>query len=265
LNSLLAGDLSMAKALAYSLNGAEAIMAARLAGQGFTGPLASLEWLFEKVARASPGSISLALELSDWRCERASLKRYPIQYALQAPVEAAVELHAKIKGRLDQIVGIVATMKTAQLANIADPSKFRPANRETADHSLPACIAMALADGNLTEKQFARDRFRDAEIVSLLGKIKAVGSEDLNRRFPRGRPALLEVELADGTHHRAEIEVPLGDAARPFDDKAVAEKFLELAVPVIGSSGARTAIEVVDRLDRLATIEPLIRLLRRSS
>jgi len=31
-----------------------------------------------------------------------------------------IELYAKIRGRLDQIVGIVATMKTAQPANIAD-------------------------------------------------------------------------------------------------------------------------------------------------
>ena len=265
LNSLLAGDLSMAKALAYSLSGAEAITAARLAGKGYTGPLASLEWVFEKVAKAQPGSITLPLELSDWRCERASLKRYPIQYALQAPVEAAIELHAKLKGRMDQITGIVATMRPAQLSNIADPSKFRPANRETADHSLPACVAMALADGKLTDQQFEHGRFRDVDIVALLGKTKAVGSEDLNQRFPKGRPAVIEVELADGTRHRAEVEVPLGDATRPFDDKAVAEKFLELAEPAIGSSGARMATDVVERLDTLATIEPLIQVLRRSS
>jgi 2-methylcitrate dehydratase len=264
LNSLLAGDLSMAKALAYSLSGAEAITAARLAGQGFTGPLASLEWVFEKLAQAKPGSISLPLELSDWRCERASLKRYPIQYALQAPVEAAIELHAKLAGRLDQVAGIVAAMRPAQLANIADPSKFRPANRETADHSLPACVAMALADGKLTDEQFARERFRDADIVALLGKTKAVGNEDLNQRFPRGRPAAIEVELADGTRHRAEVDVPLGDAERPFDEKTVTEKFRELAGPAIGATGVQKVVALVDRLDTLATLEPLMAALRRS-
>ena len=263
LNSLLAGDLSMAKALAYSLSGAEGITAARLAGQGFTGPLASIEWLFEKVAQTKPGSISLPLDPSDWRCERASLKRYPVQYALQAPVEAAVELHAKLKGKLDQITGIVATMRPPQLGNIADPSKFKPANRETADHSLPACVAMALADGKLTDHQFEHGRFRDADIVALLGKTKAVGSEDLNQRFPKGRPAVIEVELADGTRHRAETDVPLGDAARPFDDNTVAEKFREQAEPAIGAAGARNVIEVVDRLDTLATLEPLMSALRR--
>jgi 2-methylcitrate dehydratase len=221
--------------------------------------------VFEKLAQAKPGSIRLALELSDWRCERASLKRYPIQYALQAPVEAAVELHAKLQGRLDQVAGIAATMRPAQLANIADPSKFRPQNRETADHSLPACVAMALADGKLTDQQFARERFRDADIVALLGKTKVAGSEDLNARFPRGRPAVIEVALADGTRHRVDVDVPLGDAARPFDAKTVTEKFRELAEPAIGVAGVQRVTELVDKLDTLTTLEPLMAALRRSS
>jgi 2-methylcitrate dehydratase len=265
LNSLLAGDLSMAKALAYALSGAEAITAARLAGKGFTGPLASLEWVFEKLAQAKPGAITLPLELADWRVARASLKRYPIQYALQGPVEAAVTLHGKLKGRLDQITAIVATMRPAQLANIADPAKFKPANRETADHSLPACVVMALADGKLTDAQFEHGRFRDADIVRLLDKTKAAGSEELNQRFPRGRPAIVEVTLADGTTHRAAVDVPLGDATRPFDDAALMGKFREQAEPVIGTAGAQKVAELVNRLETLESLAPLMQALRKVS
>jgi 2-methylcitrate dehydratase len=124
---------------------------------------------------------------------------------------------------------------------------------------------MALADGELTEAQFAHDRFRAADIVALLGKTKATGSEDLNQRFPRGRPAIVEVALADGTRHRSEVEVPLGDAARPFDQKALFEKFREQAEPVIGAAGAQKVAELVDRLDTLPALDPLMRALRRSS
>ena len=265
LNSLLAGDLSMAKALAYALSGAEGITAARLAGAGFTGPLASFEWLFNKVAQAKPGSITLPLEMSDWRVERASLKRYPIQYALQAPVEAAVELSGKLKGKLDQIVAIEATMRPSQLGNIADPAKFKPANRETADHSLPACVAMALVDGKLTDQQFEHGRFRDADIVALLGKSKATPSEELNQRFPRGRPAVIEVTLTNGTKDRAAVDVPLGDASRPFDEKTVTTKFREQAEPVIGAAGAERVAALVEKLDTLPTLSPLMQALRRAS
>lgn len=264
LNALLAGDLSMAKALAYALSGAEGITAARLAGQGFTGPLASFEWLFEKMAQAKPGSITLPLEMSDWRIERASLKRFPIQYALQAPVEAAVALSGKLKGKLDKIVAIEAMMRPSQLGNIADPAKFKPANRETADHSLPACVAMALADGKLTDQQFEHGRFRDADIVALLGKSKATRSEALDQRFPTGRPAIVEVTLADGTKERAAVDVPLGDARRPFDEKTVTAKFREQAEPVIGAAGAQRVAELTDKLDTLPTLAPLMLALRRA-
>src|SRR5581483_6349318 len=209
--------------------------------------------------------ITLPLEMSDWRCERASLKRYPVQYALQAPVEAAVELSLKLKGRLDKVVAIETTMRPPQLANIADPAKFKPANRETADHSLPACVAMALADGKLTDQQFEHGRFRDADIVALLGKSKATPSEELNQRFPRGRPAVIEVTLADGSKERAAVDVPLGDASRPFDDKTVRAKFREQAEPVIGAAGAQRVAELVDQLDTLPNLAPLMQALRRTS
>ena len=264
LNALLAGDLSMAKALAYALSGAEGITAARLAGAGFTGPLASFEWLFGKVAQATPGSITLPLEMSDWRIERASLKRYPVQYALQAPVEAAVALSGKLNGKRDKIVAIEAMMRPSQLGNIADPAKFKPANRETADHSLPACVAMALTDGRLTDQQLEHGRFRDADIVALLGKSKATPSEELNQRFPTGRPAVIEVTLADGTKERAAVDVPLGDARHPFDEKTVMAKFREQAEPVIGAAGAQRVGELIDGLDTLPTLAPLMQALRRA-
>ena len=122
---------------------------------------------------------------------------------------------------------------------------------------------MAITDGKLTDQQFERNRFKDADIVALLGKTKAVGSDDLNQRFPRGRPAIIEVELADGTRHRAEIDVPLGDAARPFDEKTVTAKFRELADPIIGAAGARRVVELVENLDTLTSLEPLMSALRR--
>jgi len=124
---------------------------------------------------------------------------------------------------------------------------------------------MALADGKLTEEQFAHDRFRSPDIVALLGKTKTVGSDELNQRFPRGRPAVIEVELADGMKLRAAIDVPLGDAARPFDEPTVTAKFREQAEPAIGAEGAGKVIALVDKLDTLPTLDPLMQALKRTS
>jgi hypothetical protein len=54
--------------------------------------------------------------------------------------------------------------------------------------------------------------------------------------------------------HRVDIDVPLGDAARPFDDKTVTEKFRELAEPAIGAGGAQRVTKLVNGLDTLTTL-----------
>ena len=53
--------------------------------------------------------------------------------------------------------------------------------------------------------------------------------------------------------HRVDIDVPLGDAARPFDDKNVTEKCRELAEPAIGAGGAQRVTKLVNGLDTLTT------------
>ena len=100
--------------------------------------------------------------------------------------------------------------------------------------------------------------------MALLGKTK-VAERRISISVFRGRPAIIEVVLADGTRHRAEVDVPLGDAARPFDQKTVTEKFRELAEPAIGTIGVQKVVELVDRLDTLTTLAPLMAALRRSS
>ena len=43
----------------------------------------------------------------------------------------------------------------------SEPEKWKPETRETADHSLPYITAIALIDGEVTDKQFQPERFMD--------------------------------------------------------------------------------------------------------
>jgi 2-methylcitrate dehydratase len=47
------------------------------------------------------------------------------------------------------------------IERVADPAKYQPQTKGTADHSLPVCLAMALLDGDVTVSQFENDRWRD--------------------------------------------------------------------------------------------------------
>jgi 2-methylcitrate dehydratase len=262
LATLAVGDLSMAKAVGYARNSASAITAARAAGRGFTGPLQSYEWLLSRVGK-STGAVELPTEPTGrWRIGDVSLKRYPIQYGLQAPAEAAAQLHVELKDKLDQIFCITVSVNTRQLARAADPAKFMPANRETADHSLPACVAMALCDGEVSEQQFDGGRYMDADVTSLISKTKAIGSDRFDREFAKGRPGSVDVELISGQRLSATVEVPFGDAARPFTQEVLEGKFRELCQGKLSDRKTQAVIDFVSSLEQLSSLGPLLEALK---
>ena len=252
-------NLSMAKAIGYAWSSMDSILAVRLAQSGFTGPTHFLDWLTgEGPLKESYDPEALTRSAAPL-IEKTSFKQFPVQFELQTPNEVAIRLHAKLTGAPIRRVEIAVPPITAK--RTADPSKFKPANRETADHSLPVTVAMSLLDGKLTAAQFEHGRWDDADVTELVSRTEVISEERLATDYPQGRPARLTVELANGEKFVEFQEVPYGDATRPMDDGAVEQKFLANVVDVIGTARAAAIIETVGRLERLTHITELTRLL----
>src|SRR5207237_6427228 len=99
------------------------------------------------------------------------IKFWPAEYHSQSAIDAALQLRPEI-GSIDNIAGIdIDTFNAAVDIIGKDPEKWRPKTRETADHSLPYCTAVALADGQVTEAQFDAARFGDSKLLDLVAKI----------------------------------------------------------------------------------------------
>src|SRR3546814_15238079 len=96
-----------------------------------------------------------ALDLSPGtgRATRVSLKQFPVQFALQAPVEATLKLRHELGAAADGMRALQVEVPDKVLRRTADPAKFKPENRETADHSLPCCVAMAWLDARLRSEE----------------------------------------------------------------------------------------------------------------
>ncbi len=262
-HALSKGHLSMAKAAAYPLTAMESFLATRLAARGFTGPIESVEWLFAQVPRkagAAPPA-ALDLDLSRFLIERVSLKQFPVQFELQGPVELACRLRARLHERPGGISRVVVEVLAKTKERTADPAKYVPGNRETADHSLPICVAIALQDGRLGPDQFESGRWRHADVLALAARVEVVASNSLAQRLPDGRPAVITVELADGMRLVDAEDVPLGDPARPMDDAQMVDKFLGLAQPVLGKRRARSVVKAVRKLEQMGNLRDLMRLL----
>lgn len=165
-------------------------------------------------------------------------------------------------GALGDIVAMHVEVPSKICRSTADPAKFRPNNRETADHSLPCCIALAWLDGRVEVDQFERARWQDDDVRSLMQRIHVRPATDLEQRWPNGRPARISIHLSDATSHSVEVGVPLGDAARPMSDTELEAKFVALAQPVVGATRAREIITHVAALEALDDVGELGRLLR---
>jgi 2-methylcitrate dehydratase len=254
------GAISMMKAMGLAATAADGVFATRLAAQGFTGPSGTLEWLASKMKPAKDG-FAVDLELSRYRLPRVAFKRFPVQIELQAVAEAGVSLSGKIKGRTEDFRSITVETYPGIIDRVADPPKFRPQTKGTADHSLPVCLAMALLDGDVTVSQFEKDRWRGQDVMALVEKTSVKPAEQLIARLPKGRGASVEIVLADSQSLRETVEVAEGDAERPLSRSSLERKFLNFAVPVVGKAGAERVISLVDGLEDLSDIRELTRAL----
>ena len=142
-----------------------------------------------------------------------------------------------------------------------DPEKWRPKTRETADHSLPYCTAVALADGDVTLAQFAPDRFSDPALLNLVAKVTVHRDTGLSARYPNGIPNRLTVVLADGRKLVREVEFPRGHAHNPMSDAEVEKKFRTLVEPRYGKERANRMLAACWEMEKVTKAKELLDLL----
>lgn len=247
-----AGELSMWKGCAFAFAARNGVFAATLAGEGMTGPAPLFEGDMGFWQQVS-GRFELAKlggpTADDWMLPKTSIKFVPAEYHSQSAIAAAFELRPQI-GDPSRIKGVeIATFRTAVEIIGQDPEKWRPKTRETADHSLPYCTAVALVDGDVSAAQFTAERLSDPALLDLVSRTTVVEDPALTAGYPAGIPNRVTVTLDDGTTLVKEVAFPPGHDKNPLTDAQLATKFHGLADPALGPDRARAL------WDRLQTLE----------
>lgn len=258
-----AGELSEWKGCAFANASRNGVFAAMLAAEGLTGPSPIFEgemgffkqvsgpFELAKLGGEQPGD-------DDFMIKKTSIKFWPAEYHSQSAIHAALELRQQI-GDISQIKTLDIYSFDAAVDIIGkDPEKWRPKTRETADHSLPYCTAVALTDGDVTLKSFGDERLHDEQLLALVAKIKIHRDASLTARYPRGIPNRLEATLADGRKLIAENEFPRGHDQNPMTDEEVEAKFNRMAAGRIAASQAAVILDLCWRLDELSDIGELL-------
>jgi len=256
-----AGELSMWKGCATAAAAKAGLFAAQLAKAGMTGPTAALEGrhgLCEQVAGAfelgalGGGGRSFAIE-------RTNLKFFAAEYHAQAPLAVALALRNKV--RAEEIEALEVQIYAMAHSEIgSEPAKWDPQTRETADHSLPYMLAVALVDGRITPASFEPKRYLDPALRPLMNRIRVTESPELTRRFPRELPSQIDVTTRSGRRYTERAEYPKGHAKNPMTDADVEAKFRDLSEDVLGRARAAGALEALWRLDEVTRMGAVVEL-----
>ncbi len=261
------GELSHWKGCAFANAARHGVYSAMLAAEGMTGPAPIFEGVngFEKLISGplqlqGPFGSDPKSWAGDFMILKTSIKYWPAEYHSQSAIEAALELRKQL-GSIDEIESISIESHDAAVDIIgSSPEQWRPTSRETADHSLPYITAIALADGELTAKQFDPDRFTDPKMLKLLSRVTVSRHAELSRKYPVEVGNIVTIKTTGGKTLTRRVDVPTGNALKPLTDAQVQAKFHSLADGRLGHDRARSLADWVWRLDQQPTAGQLFSL-----
>ena len=97
----------------------------------------------------------------------------------------------------------------------------------------------------------------DPKVTADCAKIAVSVDAECEGRYPRFRPAKVTLNATGGRSFTRAVDEPLGAPDNPLDDRALGDKYLGLAGPVLGAARARETLALLWRLDELDTLAGL--------
>ena len=266
------GELSHWKGVAFATAARHGVYSALLARAGMTGPGPIFEGQmgFEKQLGVSLGNVREKFAVPFAKTDhgpasmilKTSIKNWPAEYHSQSAIEAALFLREEASD-LAEVKSVTIESHDAAVDIIgSEPAKWKPKTRETADHSLPYITAIALIDGQITNKQFEPERFKNPEVWKFLENVNVARNAELSAMYPGAVANIVHVDLADGRRLTKRVDYPLGHAKNPLKDSQVEEKFTALVLPILGKRRAKKIVDLVWMLDEAKSIDELMRALK---
>ena len=265
LGAVTAGKLTMMKNTVDPMATQSGVLAALLAEKGYTGPEHVIDGK-EGLAHCYGPEWKLEVLVDglgeSWRIERCGMKAFPTEALTHAPISAVLDI-VIANDLAPEVVEKVHIRSLARAADIlADPSKYDPRSKETADHSLPYVIAAAVADRQVTPAQFEQDKIMDPRIREQLDKVEVVADPEIEKLFPKLQRVIVTIHTTDGREFTKQLDYPKGDPRNPLTDQEVEEKFDALAAPVLSDEARKRLKGTVWSLEKVGSVSELMDLCR---
>jgi len=264
LGGVVAGHLTNMKNAADPFAVEAGVRAALLASKGYTGPLEVFEGkegLFEVLDKVKWDRDILTKGLGDkFLINQCSYKAFPTEALTHQPITAALEVMQENNLNPEEVKEILVETTTRGADILSDPSKYKPTTKETADHSLPYCIAVAVAKGNVLPSDFEEDALRDPFVWSLLDKIKVVANPEIDNLFPKIKRAIVTIITSKGEYKKQE-DFAKGQPERLLSEEELISKFEDNSEKKISPSRMEDIIKATQELENITEIGDYMKLL----
>ncbi|MBI2858765.1 MAG: MmgE/PrpD family protein [Chloroflexi bacterium] len=248
------GEVSMWKACAVANAGRNAVFAALLAREGMTGPSPVFEGscgLFSAVTNGPVLFDNFGGNGRPFHITDVSVKRYPCGNHAQTAIDAAIKLRSKIPS-VREIAGInIETYRRAKEYMAGGPEKWHPATRETADHSIPYVVAVALTYGDLEARHFDTEFRGNPDLQALMQKIRVAESEECTRLFPSSNPTRMELVTTTGERFVEMVRHHRGHSLNPLTPEETEQKFDSLASDLLPAARRKELLSLIWNLERV--------------
>lgn len=250
------GKLSMWKGAAEPMAARGGTFAAVLARAGMTGPLTILEGncgYGAVVAGALDGDL-LRGRPEEFQILKSCIKMWPCVFVAQSPVAAALKARNQrhfVAEEIDKIVVYLSDFAYQQQIRFLAAGL---STRESADHSVPYCVARAVLDGDVKPDHFEERNLTDPTALALFKRVSLAPSSE----FPGKVGAAVEIHLRDGTTLREGFLYPPGHTENPVGESAVVKKFRTLAEAVLDPRRIDKVCDMVLRIEEASSIRPLL-------
>jgi 2-methylcitrate dehydratase len=184
-----------------------------------------------------------------------SMKAFPTEALTHTHLSATLNVVTKNNISYDQIDTVTLTTLAQAYDILFDPHKYRPESRETADHSLPYCIAAALVDHKITTQSFSDEKLKDPRIWEVIDKIKGEPSQEFEKMFPKMQPSKVVVKTTDGKEYSEYLEYPKGDPREPMTMEDLDNKFNALSSELLSEQRQKEIKEMIFDCERINVIQ----------
>ncbi|MCL4221727.1 MAG: MmgE/PrpD family protein [Phycisphaerales bacterium] len=276
LGAVTAGKLTNMKNVVDPWTARMGVESAMLAARGFSGPehiFDGKEGLFHvfghSVYKGEPCTFDAAALVADlpasktahYRIADCGMKSFPIEALSHAPLTAMMKCVQENKIKAGEVAEIKVEVIARAADILGDPHKYRPNSKETADHSLPYCMAVGLVDGMVTPLQFKQKRIEDKSLEPIMDMVKVVPNAEFESLFPKYQPSRVTLTLKDGRSFAKRVDVPKGDPRDPMTMDEIAVKARALGKEVVGEARVDQIRDCVMNLENEKSVARLMSLM----